>query len=388
MQFVWNLSTNDWKLETIPSILFPCAAIMMASSSLKLGNFMGIFGADNGALEVGINAMVNVTIETLTPIWTGDPDGRPDQDVFATSIIGGLRWWMEALLRGVGARIEDPTEAHAIYDPELENDGLDPVCRMFGATGWRRRFRLSIEPAADSTRALRTQSIQERVPGNHKSWYFRHKPLGGQFQIRLLPFSSDPTDVMCIHELLHLVAKWGAVGARAQMGFGVVKVVTSAKPGLVHLPKLLLANTPLPKEASPDRGLPALQNMFFSAIQPRGGEFGETTTFAIKQDLRNLLREHAAYRHFVFGEIRGSHRMGSKVFVSRPYEVGGRREIRVWGWLPRIVDPELRGQREGAIAGIHEYLNTYHSLVRWREFGSPRDSKQTTGPIAFLQSLW
>ncbi|HHF52316.1 MAG TPA: type III-B CRISPR module RAMP protein Cmr1, partial [Candidatus Aminicenantes bacterium] len=38
-------------------------------------------------------------IKTLTPIWTGGVGGRCDR-LHETGIIGSLRWWYEAIVRG------------------------------------------------------------------------------------------------------------------------------------------------------------------------------------------------------------------------------------------------------------------------------------------------
>jgi len=35
---------------------------------------------------------MELTIETLTPLWTGGVDGRADR-IHETGILGSLRWW-------------------------------------------------------------------------------------------------------------------------------------------------------------------------------------------------------------------------------------------------------------------------------------------------------
>lgn len=47
-------------------------------------------------------------IKTLTPLWTGDID-KNSTYVKETSIIGSLRWWYEALVRGLGGHACDIT---------------------------------------------------------------------------------------------------------------------------------------------------------------------------------------------------------------------------------------------------------------------------------------
>ena len=101
---------------------------------------------------------MEVKIRTLTPIWTGDVD-RKCSRIKETGIIGSLRWWYEALIRGFGGYACDPTSdkrcelkqdkfKKAIKSGKSAQKTLDeqicPVCQLFGCTGWSRRFRLEI----------------------------------------------------------------------------------------------------------------------------------------------------------------------------------------------------------------------------------------------------
>lgn len=49
-----------------------------------------------------------VKIKPLTPLWTGDAE-RKSGTLRETGIIGSLRWWYEALIRGLGGTACDPT---------------------------------------------------------------------------------------------------------------------------------------------------------------------------------------------------------------------------------------------------------------------------------------
>jgi CRISPR-associated protein Cmr1 len=44
-------------------------------------------------------APLSITLKTLTPLWTGGADGKVDR-IHETGIIGSLRWWYEAIVRG------------------------------------------------------------------------------------------------------------------------------------------------------------------------------------------------------------------------------------------------------------------------------------------------
>jgi len=101
-----------------------------------------------------------VKIKALTPIWTGDENGEC-KTLRETGIIGSLRWWYEALIRGLGGSACDPTNEStrcnleqnkfkkAISSGKSIQEALDeqlcPSCQLFGCTGWARRFRLEVD---------------------------------------------------------------------------------------------------------------------------------------------------------------------------------------------------------------------------------------------------
>ena len=49
-----------------------------------------------------------VRIKTLTPIWTGDVEGKCEL-LQPLGIMGSLRWWTEVILRGMDKFACDPT---------------------------------------------------------------------------------------------------------------------------------------------------------------------------------------------------------------------------------------------------------------------------------------
>ncbi len=81
-----------------------------------------------------------ITLKTLTPLWTGGADGRSDR-LHTTGIIGSLRWWYEAIVRGLGGRACDPTSDERC--PGADGQRCT-VCELFGCTGWARKFRFRV----------------------------------------------------------------------------------------------------------------------------------------------------------------------------------------------------------------------------------------------------
>jgi len=89
-----------------------------------------------------------VRIKALSTIWTGDAE-RKNNEFRETGVIGSLRWWYEALIRGLGGRACDPTSS------KCDGKNHCDACELFGCTGWSRKFRLEVEKENNSTRALK-----------------------------------------------------------------------------------------------------------------------------------------------------------------------------------------------------------------------------------------
>src|SRR5437763_494644 len=85
---------------------------------------------------------LTIKLTTLTPLWTGGADGTSDR-LHITGIMGSLRWWYEVLVRGVGGRVCSINKP-CIYNKDEPYQGLCNVCRLFGATGWARRFKIIV----------------------------------------------------------------------------------------------------------------------------------------------------------------------------------------------------------------------------------------------------
>lgn len=358
---------------------------------------------------------MELMIRTRTPVWTGGVDpGRVDR-IRETGILGSLRWWYEVLVRGLGGMACDPSEGTCRFDSKkyegssakdkrqrLRDADLCDVCQVFGATGWRRRFRLTIwdNTKPDSSVESKTQADRSYTDNNrsyadnkgkpHKpTWYFPDKPRSGSLSIRIQSLASDfPPEV--IAGLIQFLADWGAIGARAQMGFGVIEI----ENGQIDTRPLYDWLAPIAGNQAYTR-LPSLQNIFLARISPKDNRpFSETDTFNLKYDLRRLFADNEHVRHFIMGTVSRQRiaakvkRIAAKVKMSRPYD--GHREMRVWGWIPEKAevysDP---WNRDRVVDKIYSHLDKEYNLYLWREMNSNRD-KLTHGiddPRMFLQSL-
>jgi len=376
---------------------------------------------------------MEIKIEACTPIWTGGVESGKCDRIHETSILGSLRWWMEVLVRGMGGYVSDPTsENRSGFDLDkykkskavdkrqrLHDAGLCDVSQIFGATGWKRRFRLDL--IEDGTYHDNSVSPKIELPkyeyeykdkdGNTKrktgtpKWHFPEKsddkPKSGVFTLKIE--SLDPSfnpEVIC--GLVQFIADWSALGARSQMGFGVIKVLgdrINTQPLYNWL--ISIAGNKLYLD------MPSLQNIFLAQIQLKNSNslLKEIDTFKLKYELRGLFRTEKKtmlnnsqdkglvlkkdrkdrkdknihdgdggkkLRHFIMGTAKDG-RMAAKIKISRPYNNENRDKlIRVWGWIPE--EPDLNGwNKEKVIDIIYQHIKVKYDLC-WREMNSVRDT--------------
>ena len=154
-------------------------------------------------------------LKTLTPIWTGGVDIA--DRVHETGIRGSLRWWYEALIRGLGGYACDPTEDRRCEldqkrFKEIFNNTKDiqsaldeqicPACQLFGCGGWAAKFRMEIRsPSSDFIDTLHKEADVEKG-----------------FDIRfvetapLRPITNY--ERWLLHKTLWLIVTYGSIGGR------------------------------------------------------------------------------------------------------------------------------------------------------------------------------
>ncbi|WP_214045277.1 type III-B CRISPR module RAMP protein Cmr1 [Methanomethylovorans sp.] len=194
-------------------------------------------------------------IRTLTPIWTGDAEGKCTT-IKETAIIGSMRWWYEAIVRGMGGYACDPTsdtsckfnaEAYEEYKRHLKSNeskklasnaleaGLKevcPACKLFGCTGWKRRFKLETSVDANQIEPFNLITLDKNNSFNN--WWLskafeksiksdNSKLTFGKFNLVIteLAKSQNPSISSQIHSLLSIMSTMGAIGAKNQYGYGI-----------------------------------------------------------------------------------------------------------------------------------------------------------------------
>jgi len=152
-----------------------------------------------------------VRIKPLTPIWTGDAN-RKNTTLRETGIIGSLRWWYEALIRGLGGAACDPTDEssqckldHDKFYKAIKNGApiqealnaqICQACQLFGCTGWARKFKLEIEK-------LNEEIIFEFIP------------------LREM----EDVEWALLNKTITIISCYGAIGGKlAEAEYGVIKI--------------------------------------------------------------------------------------------------------------------------------------------------------------------
>jgi CRISPR-associated protein Cmr1 len=345
---------------------------------------------------------MELEIRILTPLWTGGVDAGKVNRIHETGITGSLRWWPEVFVRGLGGQVNDPTQDERSgfdqkkYDrfdakderARLRDAGLCDVSQVFGATGWRRRFRLDIQdrtgPDHSVTATIQAQRSYTVEKGNTHTptWYFpnnlKDKPRAGNVTIQIQSLAQNfHPEVMA--GLVQFVADWTAIGARTQMGFGLVELV-KGRLDARQLYGWLIATTG--GKRYPE--LPSLENIVLARIHKPNAT--EQDTFNLKYDLRQLFKSDKNLRHFIMGTVQDE-RMAAKVKISRPYGGG---LIRVWGWIPGEAGVYTGSwNRNTVVDAIYQHLKTNYSLQVWREMNSTRDAVTPNAGYVkvFLHSL-
>lgn len=375
---------------------------------------------------------MQITLKTLTPLWTGGIGGTCDR-LHETGIIGSLRWWYEAIVRGFGEVACDPTARTG----RCQDDQHCAACDLFGCTGWARRFRLQLNTGRPAYPQERKRDLLRfKPPGRNTGWYYG----AGQFATdnaagilgQLIVLRDEAYDVANeVLTTMQLAANWGGMGARTQHGYGVVRVEAMKADESVQTNSAMFL-THHPVGTHYHGRLPALTDFFFARFQLitnaldrwwvrtddsnqpllgapaatlkrwAGGKFGPISIApAAKNQLRYGSNAFAAQwgneRH-VFGQIRPRHK--AKINISAAYQEGEERwTFRIWGWLPR---DRTNFDRSTFLNDLHTVLRSQDFWLAvfgspllvdltstvWREFDSPRDTvRRITDAGAFLTSL-
>jgi CRISPR-associated protein Cmr1 len=169
-----------------------------------------------------------------------------------------MRWWYEAIVRGMGGYACDPTSGKSCkFNAEAYNKeyrrlleaneskelaskhalevGLKevcPACRLFGCTGWKRRFKLETFVDANQIESFNLATLDKKKSFNNwwlssifeKSIKSDHSNMTfGKFNLVITEFTNSTSLIISsqIHSLLSIMSTIGAIGAKNQYGYGI-----------------------------------------------------------------------------------------------------------------------------------------------------------------------
>jgi len=89
--------------------------------------------------------MVEIRLRTLPPLWTGDLEAGEVDCIHKTGILGSLRWWYEAIVRGLGGSAEGRAESAKEHLCQVEQVAWSPKGTVSRSRG------LTVESASFST---------------------------------------------------------------------------------------------------------------------------------------------------------------------------------------------------------------------------------------------
>lgn len=343
---------------------------------------------------------MHVRLEMRTPLWTGGVGGTYDR-VHETGLVGSLRWWYEAVVRGLGHRACDPIEDGCIYERKAGETHAEAyarlceACRLFGCTGWKRRLRLSAKrsrSAADDRFCLATLDNY----GKFNHWWLSQifanslsQPLPlTDLHLRVEFPPGAESESRAFTGLLSLMAHYGGIGAKTQYGFGqfdwsgklspadAVAAIRSHLSSETHETSLGPGNYYTLREfwhlsCLIPEGEYLLKRFRRANVVGDGGTFDRLrdtclpVSFDIRYKLPNSDRGlRQAYRlahgkmeaRRVFGTLKGDKR-GSRVFLSHLYRETEQQDVyhlNVWGF----TDPDIGNEVQGYLQDLFPYMRS------------------------------
>jgi len=136
-----------------------------------------------------------------TPLWTGGVDGKSNR-VQETGILGSLRWWYEAVVRGLGGHACDPTGDQSCPDRQ---DRRCVACELFGCTDWQRKFKFQILDEYGDLFDKTPDATYGLVSGTVMTWHF----------LELRPLEVE--EIWLLYQAIDIASKYGAIGGKTPL---------------------------------------------------------------------------------------------------------------------------------------------------------------------------
>ncbi len=299
---------------------------------------------------------IEVKLRALTPVYTGGIDGKSEQ-LHSQGLLGSLRWWYEAILRGQGLRACDPSRHSCLYDPKSSRspkEQLCEACQVFGATGYARRFRLDVISQDTPAWPSREQALNIRPYGRTRGWYLNPGLVGAE----TLRLSGAETEVSHLLALLSFLEQYGNIGAKPQLGHGVFRIEDAPPIGndanslvfptgyqsVGELPDLrtftFFKFRFNPQSSAWWTQVPGLRELRsrredWAIVEKQAAQGMVPVSPALKNHIRYGQQWSPSVAVWLFGTLRGNERIRSKISFSWAYRMDSGWEIRGWLYLPQ-----------------------------------------------------
>jgi CRISPR-associated protein Cmr1 len=216
---------------------------------------------------------MDFSVTTRTPLWAASAEkGRQDR-LHETGIIGSLRWWYEAILRGLGASVCSTADRCQRDDQHVPCE----ACHLFGCTGHRRRFRMTFGNGlplyVDKDPRLKLDSIplpSGRIKGPPDKrfsggWFLYRDSWIGSLQsplmMRITPLALNAQEKV-LRVPLALISRHASFGAKVSNGYGVVDILENGAPLAVD--QALVEGLSTGKSTAAE--FPNLRDFFFAKV--------------------------------------------------------------------------------------------------------------------------
>lgn len=314
---------------------------------------------------------LKLTTMTGSSLWTGGIDQSMTY-VKATSILGGLRFWTEALLRSQGYKV--CSQARCTYDSK-NPESTCAACVLFGCTGLARPFILKTETHSPVT-GIVNQPPACVLQGARQARYYFKTGYTGAFTLKLVP-QRPFGGVLCIpaevQAALVLMVGYGTLGAQDQYGCGLsVPVDKSEFKKLAENAASCIASQ---KPSLNDSDSHGLKSFFFFKGKLKEGASPQITMGTCRHDIREVARALKGdtggnFRHRFCGQLNRANSCGTcyNLAVSN-------RTLYGWGYFP----PQSQYSRfqKDMLNGMNEVLKTNLEGVRWKEFQTEKRDQES-----------
>ncbi|KUK15607.1 MAG: CRISPR-associated RAMP protein, Cmr1 family [Petrotoga mobilis] len=138
-------------------------------------------------------------------------------------------------------------------------------CLIFGATGRRRLFRIEIN-GGEKISFPGNGAINIKPSGRSHGWFFEPGVVGN-LEMKMIPLDEKFDEVLVLTPLI-IASNWGGIGAKTQLGYGVVEITNPPNVSFENFKRVLRNLSQKGKrQKSNEPGFPNLKDMFFAKVR-------------------------------------------------------------------------------------------------------------------------